>query len=279
MDYSLELCNSDKLTGLVTHYFCFSITEESREERKLMPSGRQYILFIPRGEVTFTFKNNKKLLCNKVAVVGGVSDYSFSYHAKPGTAVLGVSMVTNGLFKLFGRDLREMATPNVESREFLNSNELQEVLEKLTLVEGLKAQYDIIESYLLSKTGVLSESAIDEVIQSINDAKGDIKLSQLASKVHVSEDYLHNEFARETGIAPEKYIHLIRFKYAFTEFVNGDLDPGEMAQQYNYENHSRLLLDFKQYTGLSPKNVEIDDFTSYNAYRQELKRLGIQFLI
>ncbi|MEV0264746.1 helix-turn-helix domain-containing protein [Streptomyces sp. NPDC050617] len=82
-------------------------------------------------------------------------------------------------------------------------------------------------------------------------------LRGLAAHVALSERRLSTLFRAETGATPKQAARLMRFEHAKASIVRATAagdgpDLARMAAACGYYDHSHLVRDFHQYTGLSP---------------------------
>ncbi len=86
-----------------------------------------------------------------------------------------------------------------------------------------------------------------------------LSLDELASRVHISKNYLSFLFKREVGLSFNKYINLRRVDQAKRMIMaNESLD--QVAYACGYSSQAHFSANFKKYTGLCPK-----DFKKENA--------------
>ncbi|MYW63630.1 helix-turn-helix domain-containing protein [Streptomyces sp. SID8379] len=82
-------------------------------------------------------------------------------------------------------------------------------------------------------------------------------LRGLARHVALSERRLTALFRAETGLSPKQAARLMRFQHAKAAVVRSvatgaPRDLSRIAAEHGYCDHSHLVRDFRQYTGLSP---------------------------
>lgn len=243
---------------------------------RMVPSGRHYILFFISGSAEIFHPDVHVKFKNCVAI-GGPRNHCLSYKTTADTYLLGVSLVSNGLYKIYGSDFSRLKRVYADSYDFLKSNELNEVLKLLQETRDIKQQIAHIEYYLEKKSDHLfPDELIDQAVLMISENKGGIKVAELAKKLFVSVRHLEKTFARSVGVTPGKFAKMIRFKYAFEEYSRKLLPPNELIMKYNYVDYSHFLKDFKQYTGEYPKDIKVADTSLYRAYLKALEEHNLK---
>lgn len=276
MDYSIEPCKVSGLSGLVSHFFTIKIPTPSEEIMRMIPSGRHYILFFISGSAEI-FHPDVYLKFENCVAIGGPRSHCLSYNAAADTYLLGVSLVSNGLYKLYGKDFSQLKSIYEESHKFLQSHELNEVLRLVQSTADVTEQVAYVESYLSKKSDHLfQDELVDQAIEVINENKGSVKVADLAKQLFVSKRHFEKSFARSVGVTPGKFARMIRFKYAFEEYSQKNLPPNELIMKYNYVDYSHFLKDFKQYTGELPKDIEVADTSLYRAYLKALEENNLK---
>ncbi|GJD16771.1 transcriptional regulator, AraC family [Rivularia sp. IAM M-261] len=83
----------------------------------------------------------------------------------------------------------------------------------------------------------------------------DIKLSDLAKLIEVSQYYFCTLFKQSTGLAPHKYLIQQRIKRAKTLLQSTKLSIAEIALQCGFTDQSHLHKHFKRLEGITPSSI------------------------
>lgn len=87
-----------------------------------------------------------------------------------------------------------------------------------------------------------------------NNFQFDIKMSDVANSVGVSQNYLTNIFHKKMGISPKKYLTKIRMEKAEIYLLTGKYKIKEIAKMTGYKNQLHFSNEFKKYFNSSPQN-------------------------
>lgn len=103
--------------------------------------------------------------------------------------------------------------------------------------------------------------------------RGAAPVEDLAAHVALSQRRLTTLFRAETGVSPKQAARLMRFHHARGRLVraatrgNAPLDLAGIAAASGYYDHSHLVRDFRQYTGVSPTGWLAEECRNIQASR------------
>jgi AraC-like DNA-binding protein len=139
-----------------------------------------------------------------------------------------IALVLDRQFREFGQRIREAKTK--ESRIALSEKFLMDCL----------SDNDVVENY------------VDYAAQMIRHYP-DIRILDLADKVHISQRQLERRFKDRIGISPKHYLRLNRIQKAI-QYLNlqNSNDLFSVAYSCGYFDQAHFINDFKKITGLNP---------------------------
>ena len=80
-----------------------------------------------------------------------------------------------------------------------------------------------------------------------------LRMSDIAEAIFVSETYLRRLFTECSSISPVDYIKMTKIKKACEMLENNSVNINEIAYQIGYTNMATFIRHFKQITGETPK--------------------------
>ncbi len=83
----------------------------------------------------------------------------------------------------------------------------------------------------------------------------DLSLVEIAQVINISPTYFASLFKRATGISPHQYVIKQRVERAKLLLSKTDLAIANIALQVGFSSQSHLTQQFKQFTGMTPKQV------------------------
>lgn len=137
------------------------------------------------------------------------------------------------------------------------SSEFAIRVEKLSSVERVAdLMADMFRSYcrLVQKSSMKNYSAVvQKAVMAIEaDPSADLGLSQLATRLNISNEYLSSVFKKETGKTVTQYIRERRLKYAAHLLKYTNLQVQTVALHCGLEDVQYFSKLFKAYSGLTP---------------------------
>ena len=135
---------------------------------------------------------------------------------------------------------------------------LKEVLERISgQEENLTSKIGIITSDELSKD-------TEFIIKEIENHYKDFSLTETASKINRSTDYVSRVFAKETGVHINDYLREVRMFIARKLLSdNENLMIYEVSEMVGYSDPVYFAKQFKKVTGVNPKDYS-KAITSYH---------------
>lgn len=102
------------------------------------------------------------------------------------------------------------------------------------------------------KRNQLAENIMHEIQ---NNYRATIKLSELASKLFISENHLITVFRNEYGITPYRHITDLRLSEAFQLLNESNRSEGEIARYVGFSDSSVFFKAFKKRYGMNPSGL------------------------
>ncbi|MFD8460366.1 helix-turn-helix domain-containing protein [Streptomyces antimycoticus] len=137
-----------------------------------------------------------------------------------------------------------------------------EVRERLCEQRSWADRFAVLGTYLRERAaagedGAPVRSEVAEAWAWLARHRGAGTLTGLAEHVALSPRRLTSVFRAETGLSPKQAARLMRFQYARNTVVRSVAvgrapDLARVAAECGYFDHSHLVRDFRQYTGVSP---------------------------
>jgi AraC-like DNA-binding protein len=194
-------------------------------------------------------------------VVGGLHQrpvYILQPAREAGVQLAVHPLAARALFGMPARELTQTAGPGAD----VLGRSAVEIHERMRELSGWEERFGLLTGYLRRRAEEQGRRA--EVRPEVAEAwkwmarhRGAGSLDGMARHVALSRRQLTTLFRREVGAAPKQISRLMRFERAKQEVtsavVGGALpDLSEIAARCGFYDHSHLVRDFRQYTGLSP---------------------------
>ena len=147
------------------------------------------------------------------------------------------------LYKLFGKDGDKIG------EQILNANSTSERIE-------------LIETFLLER--LTEKNIIDSIVKStvdaIIEANGQFSVNELSEQNNINRRQLTRKFSSTIGLSPKQLSKTIRIQNALKSLLNKEVTSlTDLAYQNEYFDQAHFIKDFKEFTGLTPKEFYGND--------------------
>jgi AraC-like DNA-binding protein len=112
---------------------------------------------------------------------------------------------------------------------------------------------NLLEAYLLSKLIHPANAILEYVVKQILSTSGSISIASLAQETGLSDRMLRIYFERNVGCSIKTLAKIVRFEHSFQSKLIVQANLTDRALVSGYYDQSHYIRDFKQLTGLNPK--------------------------
>ena len=231
-------------------YWLLSGYVEQEEVIQLMPDGG-INLVLNLGEDINSLKFCKNISHERTYLVG--------------TMMQTDEQVLLGNVLLFGIKFRPGAFTHFYQFESLDgySNQFHEFDRKdfPDIKRTIKFFTSYIDQFYLDRLSPPKYSILD-IVSDISQHPGIKKVHALAKKHFVTERHLERQFNLQIGVSPKEFMNLIRFNNTFAKLQSSSKQTIlDIAWEFGYYDHAHLTNDFKRYTGKTPTDFFLSDFS------------------
>ena len=231
----------------------FVISEADEEKAyKVLPSLNVVIGFQYRGKLK-VIKNGQDSSLSNYGVTGLQDSYKIFQNSAGIGSVLVYFKVT-GAALFFSEPLHELYGQSLSLDNFILRSELLILEEQLCEAKTDVKRINLVEQFLVSR---LKEKKVDMIVSSavalIYQHGGNIRISEIAKKLNISESPLEKRFRRIVGASPKKFSSLVRLKQAIEQF-NPQTSLTALGYATGFYDQSHFIKEFKTFTGLTPEH-------------------------
>ena len=170
---------------------------------------------------------------------------------------------------LFNIPVSELTNQNVSLRHLIGS-QATILEESLLLAESFPERVSVMESFLMNQIRKhykpFELSRITNSINLVNISRGLIRIDDLASRACLSRKQYERTFKQHIGTSPKQFLKTVRFQHALHKRqIVAQTDLGELAFICGYYDQAHMTNDFKNLTGMTPKQFfkDCDPFSDY----------------
>ncbi|MBS1527121.1 MAG: helix-turn-helix transcriptional regulator, partial [Bacteroidetes bacterium] len=217
--------------------------------------GNTGMVFIIEGQLKVKNADGTTSDLPGVFVYGQLDNYRDIY-SEVDTRVIIVVFQPYGFFRLYGMPADEVKGLIVDAC-LIDGNGIKLLNDHLRSAGSYAASIAMVENYYLKifKEPAISTDHVGLVIKQIIRVKGQVTVKQLTDMTGFSERNLERLFQTTIGISPVRYLQIVKLHY-FLSLIRSQGNTVSLTQaglESGYYDQAHLIHNFKQTTGLTPK--------------------------
>ena len=250
-----EIAPAPDISHLVLSFWEFSVNGESSE-----PIIHEVF---PDGCISLFYKRKGNFGANTF-FIHGLTLEIYKTQVFTGDLFWGMRFMPSACEKVLRNSPAEIK-PHLLS----NSNEFTHLTkglsEKLAVCKSFEQAIEIYENQLrsLNLKSADTDEKIAETVRMIEENRGEIKISEVAEMVHLSERQLERRFRKSAGLLPKQFARVRRMRAAAISVVEEtNLNWANRAAEIGFTDQAHLAHEFSSLTGRSP-----------NSFAEKVKRI------
>lgn len=160
-----------------------------------------------------------------------------------------------GAAAFFSQPIHELFRESVSLDNFMLQSELLILEERLYEADTDLKRIAVAEQFLIGKmSAVPPDQLVLTALAMIHRHKGNIRISDLASQLNISQSPLEKRFRKAVGASPKKFASILRFKYILLEKQTFAADAlTDIAYKAGFYDQAHFINAFRKFTGESPE--------------------------
>ncbi|HEX9826939.1 MAG TPA: helix-turn-helix domain-containing protein [Flavobacteriaceae bacterium] len=210
------------------------------------------IVFCYKGQFRFQLacEDEKKLFSG----IYGQTQTESKVTSDTDFGIFGFYLYPYALTQLFGIPASELTNQSIDLKT-LCGEEGEILEEKIMLASGNDHRVGIITDFLEARLKNIKPefSVICSSVKAISNAYSTVSVGTLASNNFLSVRQFERRFKELSGFSPKQFLRIARFNSLLNEPIQDKLFA-EIAFEFGYYDESHFSHDFKQFSGLNPKD-------------------------
>ncbi len=243
------------LATFVKCYWTLEIPEEqSPKINTIVPDGCIKMIFHYEAPYKHYRENGSSTLLAKSFVIGQLTrPYDVQPTGKTGTFF--VCFHPNGFSPFTNFSIKEMENKAIPLEELFGKDG-QDIGQHILNAESTQERVNLIERFLFNR--LTNTEAIDQIVEStvesILTANGQLSVSELSEQNNTSRRQLARKFSTAIGLSPKQLSKTIRLQAALKLLLTNKVTSlTDLAYENEYYDQAHFIKDFKEFTGLTPK--------------------------
>lgn len=242
------------------------IFQGTTHTQRIVPNGLpELIFYIDKKPLT----NNTGKTIADYTVLSGQQKNFYDIIITDKLSVFSVVFHPHGLMGFLNIPLSVIYNQNVPLRYILK-REVAALEAKISEASTFRQRIYIVESFLLARLKEANKRyefhRIKQSIDLINQSKGIISITNLASEACLSRKQYERTFSSYIGTSPKQFLKIVRFQHAIhKKQKNKHLHLTSLAYDCGYYDQSHMINEFKTLSGMTPKQY-FSDCEPYSDY-------------
>jgi AraC-like DNA-binding protein len=221
--------------------------------QKLTPSPYNYISYNHKDIPISLFANRSMTPKSRLMIAGIKTE---EIYVKYGGELLQIlfEFSASGFYYLFHQSPVKYSNKLTEFSRIFSSQEILELIARLSKTDDVDRQIMIIENLLLTKVAEakIPNLYLEKCIDLIEQNHGVIHIKELVDQVEVCERQLNRKFKEIVGISPKKFSKILQLHYLIYLIQRKKLPIQEIVFKGSFYDRPHLTHTFKELTGMTP---------------------------
>lgn len=231
--------------------FFMIIESESGMINRILPDTSLVMAFRYKGDV----KVGESSIVSKLptSVITGLRNSPRILSYAKDTANLLVVFNEGCAVCFFKEPLNEFFETSISLENLVYPQKLKETEKRIAESKSDLKRIAVIENLLLSiMKRNKPDMIINDAVQRIKSANGNIKIRELASSLNISQDPFEKRFRRAIGTSPKLFSRVVRMRSLINHYPDFK-SLTEAAYFAGYYDQAHFIKDFRTFTGQVPK--------------------------
>lgn len=219
---------------------------------RVLPDTGLVIGFQYRGRLFRIQDDNETAL--SASGVSGLADQSRIFKNSADIGTLLIFFKEAGAAPFFRQPLHELFRESVSLDNFMLRSELLFLEEQLAQADSGAARVAAVEKFLLNRMAHTEpDKLVLEALALIHKNKGNIRIRELAEKLHISQSPLEKRFRQAVGASPKKFASIVRLNNLIHQYHSVN-SLTELGYEAGFYDQAHFIKEFKTLTGDTPED-------------------------
>lgn len=244
-----------KLAEFVKRYWTLDGEKENLPLRNtIVPDGTMKLIFHYGDTYKHHAPDGETTLLPQCFLIGQLTR---PYVIEP-TGVTGsfvVQFKSNGFVPFASIPIKEMENTAVPLNQLFGDEGVKlgrQILNATSTRERIQIIEDFLFRQLANKTA--TDHVVSSTVEMIFNAKGRFSVNELSKSNTINRRQLARKFSSAIGLSPKQLAKTIRIQAVLKTLLNEDIASlTDLAYENDYFDQAHFIKEFKEFTGLTPK--------------------------
>lgn len=243
------------LTSYIKCYWSLeSPQEDTPETQTIIPDGCMELIFHYGDLYKQYLENGKSVIQPRCFVIGQLTR-PLRIEPTGITGIFSVRFHPNGFLPFTTLPIKELENTAV-SLERLFGKDGMEIEQKVLQAPSTVERITLVESFLLQR--LTNAETVDRIVKSTVEtlltANGQLSIDELSKQTQINRRQLERKFSTTIGLSPKQLSKTVRLQATLKMLLTGQVRSlTALASEGEYYDQAHFIKDFKEFTGLTPK--------------------------
>lgn len=251
----------ENLSSFVNCYWTLDIGRDPLpKKQRIVPDGCIEMIF-HYGDLYRQYLADGSFMTQPRCFVFGQITETLEIEASGITGIFAVRFQPDGFAPICNVHLQEIENKAVELPYLFGE---EGILLQNRILEAASNAYriGIIEEFLNAR--FTSPISIDHLtkncVEVLMNVNGHIQVNDLSEKTQIHRRQLERRFSETIGLSPKQLAKMLKIQAALKSLKGKHFNTlAELATENNYYDQAHFIKDFKEFTGMSPKQFYADN--------------------
>jgi AraC-like DNA-binding protein len=261
MYYQTFKPNKDLETWVKCYWTLNSSVEDIFEKQTIVPDGCFEMIFHYGDLYKQYYDTGQHIIQPRCFIIGQLTK-PLEIEPTGVTGIFAVRFHPNGFvpFTSTSISIKDLSNTAFDLSKVFGK-EGEEIVQKVINAASTLERINCVESFLISK--IINTQTIDRIVKSavetIITANGQLSIQALSQKVDINRRQLERRFSSTIGLSPKQLSKVIRLQAAFKLLIDKkNTSLTDLAYEGEYYDQAHFIKDFKELTGVTPKEFYKD---------------------
>ncbi|MGF1763264.1 DUF6597 domain-containing transcriptional factor [Aliivibrio kagoshimensis] len=243
------------LESLISCYWTLEVPKtDDHQRQRIIPDGTIEMAFILGDDIKRHTSEDSFIMQPRAMVLGHTID---PFYIEPTGYVdtFSIRFYPYGFANFVTVPIKALANTETPLAQLFEEKTAKKLEQEIIHAADTKQRIKIIESFLLNKLN--EQTTVDNIVKATIDTllatKGSSSISKILKEDLSQRRQLERMFVKQIGVSPKQLGKLIRLQNALKAMLNEEESLTQIAYQNDYYDQSHFIKDFKEFTGVSPK--------------------------
>ncbi|MBY0435795.1 MAG: helix-turn-helix domain-containing protein [Cyclobacteriaceae bacterium] len=261
MNYQTFEPSPDLNTLIKCYWTLESPKEESPQRQTIVPDGCIEMIF-HYGDLYKQYIADGNDIVQPRCFVFGQLTKPLEIEPTGETGIFSVRFYPEGFLPFATIPIKEMENKAVSLEKLFGTDGLK-IEQSVLNATSTSERINLIETFLLNR--LASVEAIDKIIKStietILTANGQLSVQELSKLNNINRRQLERKFSTTIGLSPKQLSKTVRLQATLKMLISKNFTSlTGLAYKGDYYDQAHFIRDFKEFTGLTPKEFYGNNF-------------------